>query len=281
MKLEDRIRHAMDSQTRSKRMPDGALVRIRSKARRRRAAGAGLFGGLAVLLIVIGVNIRLPASPKESSQAASAATLLTVPNVVGMQEGDALKELYTAGLSPVVEEKVDAHPLGMVIETDPAPGTEVVDNSVVTVVVSGVPSSGPAESDLAELARIAESRPDVFVGAYRDHDGNLHAVFNPGTSPEDWRSRLEAAVPSGVELYLNECQVSRQDLMQVLDTLKKQDWSPHASQVAFAAEIDPATCSVVMTTQDLTNEDRAALETLFGSKLRIDESGEPALTVAS
>jgi len=280
--MDEQIRAALESETKNLQMPQGTLKRIRSKARLRRflmaAAASGLvtFTGVAISRLPV-PTLASDAIPAASAPGNSGETI--VPDVVGMIEGDALKALYVAGLEASVSYKItDGAPVGTVLETIPASGIPSADGSVSVLVARLEPESiGPSHSNLAALARITESRPDVFVGVYRDSLGDLHAVFNPGIDKTAWSAQLEAAVPIGVSLHLDQCSVTRGALLELLNFLGRRDWGAHAPQVRFAAEIEPATCGVVMTTRDLTSEDKDELTQRFGSMIAFDESTQPRM----
>jgi hypothetical protein len=278
MKLEDDIREALEAFTRGAEMPQDALTRIRRRTFARRVGGVGAALALvAALFIAVVPRVGGDASGDPATFAAEPA--IEVPDVIGMLEGDAFKVLMTAGLEPSVQYVIEADaPVGRVLETIPAAGAESEDGEVTFVVARSRPESNPpTESDLAPLARITEPRPEVFVGVFRDAAGDLHVVFNPGIDVEDWRAELESAVPAGKTLYLDRCSVTRGDLLGILDVLEQRSWSAHASEVAFAAGIDPASCSVVITSQDLTAADRERLVEMFGPQVTFDMSGDPSL----
>ena len=80
------------------------------------------------------------------------AGAVTVPNVVGVQIGDAIRELEELGLAVSTISIQDDSQLGEpgaddVIAQEPAPGTEVVAGTEVSLTVTAMPHSMPATSE--------------------------------------------------------------------------------------------------------------------------------------
>jgi serine/threonine-protein kinase len=74
----------------------------------------------------------------------SAATLATVPNVVGMDEQTARTRLQQAGFSPVAEDSPtsDSSQDGRVVDEQPAPGAQAPKGSQIIIYVGRVQSTG-------------------------------------------------------------------------------------------------------------------------------------------
>jgi serine/threonine-protein kinase len=74
----------------------------------------------------------------------AAATLATVPNVVGMDEQAAQTQLQQAGFSAVVEDfpTTDSSQDGKVVDEQPAPGTKAPKGSQIIIYVGRVQSTG-------------------------------------------------------------------------------------------------------------------------------------------
>jgi hypothetical protein len=281
MSMEEKIQRALESETRGVQMPTDAPRRIRSRASWRRFAGAVGLLASALLLVLVGNIAIVNGQSKATRLAPGSSAALVMPNVVGMNAGDAMKVVIASGVNPSLRYEISNQPVGTVIGTDPRAGADIVGSSVVLTVSGSPPSAGPTQTDLAPLAAITEANHDVFVGAYRDSSGKLHAVFNAGADQEAWRSTLEASVPKGETLVMDECSVSYTSLSDVLQELAARNWAGDASSVNFAAVIDPQSCSVVMTTQDLSPSGQKQLEDRFGALITIDTSGEPAVTISN
>ena len=73
----------------------------------------------------------------------SGKPLVDVPYVIGQPRGEARTTLNDANLRVRFEERESDEPKGQVIETDPAPGQSVPEQSVVTVVYSDGPEKVP------------------------------------------------------------------------------------------------------------------------------------------
>ena len=71
----------------------------------------------------------------------SGPPLVTVPPVVGREQGDATNVLSDAGFRPQVRQQEAAEPRGTVIATEPGPNASAPEGSVVILVVSTGPST--------------------------------------------------------------------------------------------------------------------------------------------
>jgi hypothetical protein len=82
---------------------------------------------------------------QDSADAADADALLTVPDIVGLQEGPARDLLLEAGLlAGEVEFRASTSPAGTVLATTPPAGSRVVASSAVALVISD--GRNPADS---------------------------------------------------------------------------------------------------------------------------------------
>ena len=74
----------------------------------------------------------------------AAATLATVPNVVGMDEQAAQTQLQQAGFSAVVEDypTTDSSQDGKVVDEQPAPGTKAPKGSQIIIYVGRLQNTG-------------------------------------------------------------------------------------------------------------------------------------------
>ncbi|MEX0993148.1 MAG: Stk1 family PASTA domain-containing Ser/Thr kinase [Solirubrobacterales bacterium] len=109
----------------------------------------------------------------------SGAKLVSVPDVVGLESGDAKQQLSAAGFNVVVEQKSSNKPDGTVISQSPAGGQEVDERSTVTITVSNgqlveVPgvvglSEGDAASQIDEAGFNASVRTKTVTDP--DQDG--------------------------------------------------------------------------------------------------------------
>ncbi|MFO1540604.1 MAG: PASTA domain-containing protein, partial [Chloroflexota bacterium] len=111
------------------------------------APGAPIVPGRPVILVV----------------AATPATV-RVPDVVGLPEADALADLYRAGLRPGArtERTSLTVPLGDILRTDPAPGTELLPGSLVAYTVSsGRPAATPRPTPRPVLVPDVRDLPEL------------------------------------------------------------------------------------------------------------------------
>ncbi len=81
----------------------------------------------------------VPAGSEVVLTVSKGVRLVTVPNVIYMKEKDAIRVLEQAGLkpSPFINYQKSRQPGGTVVSTDPGPGRQVPEGTVVHLAVSG------------------------------------------------------------------------------------------------------------------------------------------------
>jgi eukaryotic-like serine/threonine-protein kinase len=135
---------------------------------------------------------------------ASAPDTAEVPNVVGMNEGDATAALQGAGFTVNrAEASSNDQPPGIVISQDPAAGTQAAPNSQVTITVSTGPAQGTVpdvvgrEEDAAvRLLENAGFNVEVVDEGTVDpsQDGRVLTQNPPGNSPAEVDSTVTIVV---------------------------------------------------------------------------------------
>lgn len=162
--------------------------------------------------------------------------------------------------------------------TTPVFGAPVSHDSAIDLTVAYDASATVAEGSggvsLLPLAQITEAHHDIFVGAYCDDRDVLHAAFNPGVQQSEWIPILRTAVGT-TPLVFEECPVRYSDLRHVSVELEDRGWAEDAASIPFASDIAPASCSVRMTTGQLTTHQEEQLADAYGSLVTLDESGTP------
>lgn len=136
-----------------------------------------------------------------------------------------------------------------------------------TVPVTKPPDTGvdTPNSGLMRFSALVTANPDAFVGVYIDPRGSLVAVFGMDAQPETWAARLRDA--AGSTLWRTaRCGVTHADLDAVMRALETFEW-PSGTTPAFGAHIDPANCSVRITSHPLPSVDADALVKAFGPKV--------------
>jgi beta-lactam-binding protein with PASTA domain len=112
-----------------------------------------------------------------------------LPNVVGAKSTHALRSLQGAGFRPTAQEEPSATvKAGVVISTDPSPGTEVQGGSPVAVAVS----SGPARVHVPTLTGLTEAEAKAALLAA----GLLLGTSTPQTSASQTPGTVIAQSPS-------------------------------------------------------------------------------------
>jgi serine/threonine-protein kinase len=119
---------------------------------RRRSVWPWLLGILLVALAVVGGWFAWQEVQSQLSEAKPVA----VPDVVGIQERSAVREIRDAGLKELVERTPNADvPLGQVFEQDPQAGDRTERGNFITIVVS----TGPRKLDVPNV--VGQSRDDA------------------------------------------------------------------------------------------------------------------------
>jgi PASTA domain len=229
--------------------------------------------GLAALLVVAsGCGGGSGERDSASSVAGSPSSAVTVPDVVDLSEGAAVKALGEAGLVANVRFVKDAPPTGKVLASKPAAGSELQPEAVVVITVAPMPRRpvpGPdEEQELQPFNSMIEANPEAFVGLYLDEDGVPHAVFGPGVDPADWRERLTAAA-EGLPYRTDVCSRSHAELRRLQDEIEAKSWTTN-KKVPFGVLVHPATCTVRVESDLLTAADIRALVDRYGTTVSID-----------
>lgn len=165
---------------------------------------------------------------------------VTVPEVVGLDVGDAIRELQAADLSTTRQDvEDDTQPAGTVVETDPAGGESVDAGSEVILFVSAGPDTVevPDVTDRpVDDARATLERQGFTVSVQREPDDEVEEGLVVSQSP---RGGSDAPEGSEVALIVS----SGQDLVAVPDVLNQ-------SQSSAESEITGAGLAVgAVTTQ--------------------------------
>jgi hypothetical protein len=127
----------------------------------------------------------------------------------------------------------------------------------------------------AALSALVAARPDVFLGLGWDQDGTPVVAFNPGAATEAWEGQLKSAAGS-LTYRTRACTHSLSELERVQSELASHIWSPRATPISFGLDVDPATCSVRLTSDQLQPSDVSELSARYGSLVTIDTShGHP------
>ena len=192
-----------------------------------------------------------------------------VPNMVGLRQRDAVKALAAAGLIAEVRIDSEAPNTGKVLSSVPEAHEPLAPGSSVLLFVAWEPPRPPPppgvnpEERYTELGGFVEGHPEIFVGYYIDEHGDLVIVFDPGVDIEAWRQRLEPHLGKGNEHYRTEsCSHSLGELQRIAYEIEPNDF-PH--KIAYSGDVEPETCTVRITSDQLTHEDIRALSERFGT----------------
>ncbi|MFC7484167.1 hypothetical protein ACFQX7_34775 [Luedemannella flava] len=119
-----------------------------------------------------------------------------------------------------------------------------------------------------DLADLVASRPDVFVGLGVEKRGVIIVALNPGVDPAAWRPVVDRYA-AGKSHLVTICTHSLAELTGIADELVARRWSPRATRIAFAVVTDPVTCSVQLSTDQLTTDEENALVERYGDAITI------------
>ncbi len=147
---------------------------------------------------------------------------------------------------------------------------------IVSLAVGAIVRPSPKRAGIpAPLSALVAARPDVFVGLGWDEDGTPVIAFNPGVDTRAWEEQLKDA--AGRPTYRTRtCAQSLSGLEQVQSDLALRTWSPRANSISFGLAVDPAACSVRLTSDQLQPSDTRELAARYGSLVTIDTShGHP------
>jgi PASTA domain len=204
--------------------------------------------------------------------AGSRPNAVTVPNVVDLTEGAAVKALGSAGLVANVRFAEDARPTGKVLASDPGAGTELRPKGVVAITVAPMPrrpTPGPDdEQKLQPFNSMVEANPDAFVGLYLDEQAVPHAVFGPEADPAAWQERLTAAA-EGLPFRTDTCTRSHAELRALQDEIAAKSWTTN-KDLPLGVLVHPATCTVRVESDLLRPADIRALADRYGPVVSID-----------
>ena len=135
---------------------------------------------------------------------------LTVPSVIGMKQGEAVRDLRSAGFNVAVELVPSGQPGGVVVAQDPDGGSRAQQTSTVTISVSEQPevASVPDVIGLAEGAastRLRNAGFRVAISYEQECDpGSPECDYRTGTVwKQSPRGGTKAEVGSTVTLSVN------------------------------------------------------------------------------
>jgi PASTA domain-containing protein len=242
-----------------------------------------LLAGIALPALLTG-GCGSESQTATSGEAASAAEIrgVTVPDVVGLNEGEAVRALDAAGLIANVRYDRDLPRTATVDHAVPASRTEVDQHSVVLLSIAlppRLPLPAPEqETEIEPLSRLVADHPAVFVGLYRDEGAVPHVVFGPGSDPAQWTDRLREAASGitypeeGVGFRADRCSRTNASLLATADEITtNQDWTERR-HLAFGAWAQPETCTVRIESDLLEPAEIEALVERYGTAISFDTS---------
>ena len=233
------------------------------------------------------------ATPGEGASTAESpkrqvVSVVSVPDVVGLTEGEAVRALDAAGLVADVRTDRDLPRTATVDRVAPAPGTDVEYHSLVLLYLARPPHlpvpAPEQEEEIGPLSRLVTDHPNVFVGLYHDEAGVVHVVFGPGADPARWTDRLREAArgitwpEEGVGYRADTCSRTNASLRSMEDEIIS-DWG-EKRRLVFGAWAHAETCTVRVESNLLEPADIEALIERYGTAISFDTSQGSAVRLA-
>jgi hypothetical protein len=232
----------------------------------------GLVAAGVIAVVAVVQSGAAGGSDRHRQASGSRRSTVSVPDVVGVTEAKAVKALGAVGLVANVHFVKDAPRTGTVLRADPAAGSKVPADAVVSLAIALAPRlAAPApshEEDLRPLSSLVEDTPSAFVGLYRDGHGLPRVVFGPDVDQASWAARLRKGA-GGIRYATDRCGRSRADLQAVQDAVAARQWTSNRS-LPFSVAVHPATCTVRIESDLLTSQEIEALVARFGTAISID-----------
>ncbi|HVL86290.1 MAG TPA: Stk1 family PASTA domain-containing Ser/Thr kinase [Pseudonocardia sp.] len=209
---------------------------------RRVALGIAAAVALALVGFVAYILLSGPAAPEQ----------VTIPNVIGAPEQDALNQLIGAGLRPVAQPRESPpEQLGLVVETNPPVGTSVVERAEITVFVG----SGPAETNVPQLAGLEPAAAQDLLARF---GLTLGAQTEEATSDANLVGKIVSSTPGPGETV------------------------PAGSAVAVVIGVEPTTAAIPEVAGQEPDAAQQALEDAGFAVTRQDvEGGEEGVVVGT
>jgi PASTA domain len=239
----------------------------------------GFVAAIAALVAVsAGGSAAVGQTTPAEEQPVPLSNSVTVPDVVGLSEGEAVKALGAAGLVANVRVDDDAARTGKVLRSAPAAGSELTVSSIVALSIAWPPRRAlpePEEERAVEaLGTLIESHPEAFFGAYVDDAGAYVAVFAPGADPAAWQDRLAAAA-NGISYGTDSCPRDPKSLTRAQGWIAKNVWEPG---LGFSVWVDAETCTVRLSNGNLAPAHIRAMVDRYGTAFSIQSGmGVPRL----
>lgn len=214
-----------------------------------------------------------PGASSRVSSSRSVAEPVSVPDVVGLSEGEAVRDLDASGLVANVRYAYSAPLTGKVLRSEPGAGSELAPNSVVALSIAlyRLPMPTPEEEQApAAFGRLLEDNPGVFFGTHLEEAGARVVVFQPGADPAEWQDRLTAAL-EGQPFRSERCSRTRASLRAMQDEIATKEWTDN-KRLPFWVGVDTRTCTVRVGSDLLTPADIRALVDRYGTAISFDTS---------
>jgi len=121
------------------------------------------------------------------------------------------------------------------------------------------------------LSAYVSARPGVFTGQYTDGRTWVVVLGPPAVAEgvDRWRDELER-IGGRTKLRIETCDVTESDLLAVMGEIRALPW-PSGPRPTYATHPEPATCKVVLSSDDLTKADLALVRERFGDRVRYEK----------
>lgn len=166
-----------------------------------------------------------------------------------------------------------SNPASSAYEAAPSPGSSPLSTGKPTL--TGKDRIYSNENDYPpgrnRLSAYVSRRPGVFTGQYEDRSTWV-VVLGPQAVAEGvdrWRDELQR-IGGRTKLRVETCDVSESDLLAIMAEIRDLPW-PSGPRPTYAAFPEPATCKVLLMSDDLSEADLALVRERFGDRVRYEK----------
>jgi hypothetical protein len=226
-----------------------------------------------------------PVSEPEGTAEAPAQRLSTMPDLIGLHETDALKELDRREITSSIQYEDRSEATSTVVTQVPAPGAPIPPETTATLTIDKEsappepPSGADLEQALHQLAQLLDANTSVFAGSYllEDRSTFVAVIQNDRAEEDPWRQRLQEAAQGLIAVRVDRCPDSERTLREVVEEVQTGSWrDPENRQRSFVTQVDLRECRVDIWTPEVTAAERDRLVNRHGPQLHVIDEAFPS-----
>lgn len=226
-----------------------------------------------------------PVSEPEGTAEAPAQRLSTMPDLIGLHETDALKELDRREITSSIQYEDRSGATSTVVTQVPAPGAAIPPETTATLTIDKEsappepPSGADLEQALHQLAQLLDAHTSVFAGSYllEDRSAFVAVIQNDRAEEDPWRQRLQEAAQGLIAVRVDRCPDSERTLREVVEEVQTGSWrDPENRQRSFVTQVDLRECRVDIWTPEVTAAERDRLVNRHGPQLHVIDEAFPS-----